>query len=188
MCAGYIYYVSVIVYFNRYAYYNHRASPTFEQQDIANGLCIIDRRLIVLMISYISFNEPRHKSVCLPHCKQEYFLFCRSFVCFRFVSDENGSLFTTISEDPIPLKEYIKFCEQRRKFPVLYKLEFQVSVINSTGVRSLCCNALIFYRWPLKHNNTVAAMQRGKSIWRRTKTKNAFLVSIFTFIGLLMPW
>lgn len=43
------------------------------------------------------------------------------------ISDENGSLVATITDSPIELKNYIKVCEERRKFPVLYKLEFQVS-------------------------------------------------------------
>lgn len=43
-------------------------------------------------------------------------------------SDQNGTTFATITEKPIELKDYIKFCDQRRKFPVLYKLEFQIAV------------------------------------------------------------
>lgn len=46
-----------------------------------------------------------------------------------FVSgDENGSMSTTIPDKPVELKNFIKFCDQRRKYPVLFKLEFQVSL------------------------------------------------------------
>lgn len=43
-------------------------------------------------------------------------------------TDENNSLSTAIPDKPISLKLFIKLCEQRRKFPVLYKLEFQTAV------------------------------------------------------------
>ncbi|XP_026473499.1 receptor-type tyrosine-protein phosphatase kappa isoform X1 [Ctenocephalides felis] len=43
-------------------------------------------------------------------------------------SDENGSMAATIPDKPIDLKNYVKLCEQRRKFPVLYKVEFQTAV------------------------------------------------------------
>ncbi|GJQ76225.1 hypothetical protein Trydic_g1966 [Trypoxylus dichotomus] len=43
-------------------------------------------------------------------------------------TSENHTLITTIEDKPIELKDFIKFCEQRRKFPVLYKLEFQMAV------------------------------------------------------------
>ncbi|KAK9731007.1 Protein-tyrosine phosphatase [Popillia japonica] len=43
-------------------------------------------------------------------------------------SNENNSLTTTIEDKPIDLKDFIKFCDQKRKFPVLYKLEFQLAV------------------------------------------------------------
>lgn len=42
--------------------------------------------------------------------------------------DENNSLSQTIPDKPIELHHFVKLCEQRRKFPVLYKLEFQVSI------------------------------------------------------------
>lgn len=42
-------------------------------------------------------------------------------------TDENNSLSQTIPDKPIELRHFVKLCEQRRKFPVLYKLEFQVS-------------------------------------------------------------
>uniref|UniRef100_A0A1Y1L7H5 Receptor-type tyrosine-protein phosphatase kappa n=2 Tax=Photinus pyralis TaxID=7054 RepID=A0A1Y1L7H5_PHOPY len=44
------------------------------------------------------------------------------------LSDEKSSNLTTINEKPIQLKDYVKVCEQRRKFPVLYKLEFQIAI------------------------------------------------------------
>lgn len=42
--------------------------------------------------------------------------------------DQNNSLSQTIPDKPIELCHFIKLCEQRRKFPVLYKLEFQTAV------------------------------------------------------------
>ncbi|KAK5648341.1 hypothetical protein RI129_003233 [Pyrocoelia pectoralis] len=44
------------------------------------------------------------------------------------LSDEKSTNLATINEKPIPLKDYVKVCEQRRKFPVLYKLEFQIAI------------------------------------------------------------
>lgn len=42
--------------------------------------------------------------------------------------DQNNSLSQAIPDKPIELRHFIKLCEQRRKFPVLYKLEFQTAV------------------------------------------------------------
>ena len=44
-------------------------------------------------------------------------------------ADENNPLSQTIPDSPTELKFFIKLCEQRRKFPVLYKIEFTVSVV-----------------------------------------------------------
>lgn len=41
--------------------------------------------------------------------------------------DENNSLSKTIPNNPIDTKHFLKLCELRRKFPVLYKLEFQTA-------------------------------------------------------------
>ncbi|GBP89865.1 Receptor-type tyrosine-protein phosphatase delta [Eumeta japonica] len=41
------------------------------------------------------------------------------------LADENGSISETIPDRPVELKNFPKLCDQRRKFPVLYKLEFQ---------------------------------------------------------------
>lgn len=50
------------------------------------------------------------------------------FSLFRFLIDETNSLSQTIPDKPIELRHFIKLCEQRRKYPVLYKLEFQVTI------------------------------------------------------------
>ncbi|XP_031622627.1 receptor-type tyrosine-protein phosphatase kappa isoform X1 [Contarinia nasturtii] len=42
--------------------------------------------------------------------------------------DENNSFSQTIPDKPIELHHFVKLCEQRRKFRVLYKLEFQTAV------------------------------------------------------------
>ncbi|XP_070498935.1 receptor-type tyrosine-protein phosphatase U [Chironomus tepperi] len=44
------------------------------------------------------------------------------------VKDENNPLSQTIPDSPTELKFFIKLCEQRRKFPVLYKIEFTTAV------------------------------------------------------------
>lgn len=45
----------------------------------------------------------------------------------RFVTaEENNGVMSTIPNKPVELKNFVKHCEQRRKFPVLYKVEFQV--------------------------------------------------------------
>lgn len=43
------------------------------------------------------------------------------------ILDENNPLSQTIPDTPMELKFFVKLCEQRRKFPVLYKIEFTVS-------------------------------------------------------------
>jgi hypothetical protein len=42
------------------------------------------------------------------------------------LAEENG-VKSTIPDKPIDLKNYTKLCDLRRKFQVLYKVEFQVS-------------------------------------------------------------
>nr|XP_032519414.1 receptor-type tyrosine-protein phosphatase kappa isoform X1 [Danaus plexippus plexippus] len=49
-------------------------------------------------------------------------------VTFKPETDENGSISETIPDRPVELKNFPKLCEQRRKFPVLYKLEFQTAI------------------------------------------------------------
>ncbi|XP_026763352.1 receptor-type tyrosine-protein phosphatase kappa isoform X1 [Galleria mellonella] len=49
-------------------------------------------------------------------------------VTFKPETDENGSISETIPDRPVEIKNFPKLCEQRRKFPVLYKLEFQTAV------------------------------------------------------------
>ncbi|XP_022184512.1 receptor-type tyrosine-protein phosphatase kappa isoform X2 [Nilaparvata lugens] len=44
------------------------------------------------------------------------------------ISFENNGVMSTIPNKPIPLKDFTKHCEQRRKFPVLYKVEFQTAI------------------------------------------------------------
>jgi uncharacterized membrane protein (DUF485 family) len=44
------------------------------------------------------------------------------------LAEENG-VKSTIPDKPIDLKNYTKLCDLRRKFQVLYKVEFQVSYI-----------------------------------------------------------
>lgn len=44
-------------------------------------------------------------------------------------NDENASAnMTSIPDNPIELKDYIKMCDKRRKFPVIYKLEFEIAI------------------------------------------------------------
>lgn len=72
-----------------------------------------------------------------PNIKTKHIfpLFCLpSFMMYRkcttnvsTISDENNPLSGTIPDSPTALKFFIKLCEQRRKFPVLYKIEFTVS-------------------------------------------------------------
>lgn len=59
---------------------------------------------------------------------------------FRFVSAENNGVMSTIGNKPVPIKGYVKHCDQRRKFPVLYKVEFQVNIyqaLNHLSVEAL---------------------------------------------------
>lgn len=63
-----------------------------------------------------------HFTLNLDHFFSNFFSFD-----FLLVADENNSLSQTIPDKPIELCHFTKLCEQRRKFRVLYKLEFQVS-------------------------------------------------------------
>lgn len=72
------------------------------------------------------------KRISLPDNKlSKFFLptfYTLSLSYPNLFTDENNSLSTAIPDKPISLKLFIKLCEQRRKFPVLYKLEFQTAV------------------------------------------------------------
>ncbi|XP_057669092.1 receptor-type tyrosine-protein phosphatase kappa isoform X1 [Diorhabda carinulata] len=47
----------------------------------------------------------------------------------RFNSEDNGGgVVATVTDSPIDLKNFMKICDQRRKFPVLYKLEFEIAI------------------------------------------------------------
>ncbi|KAL1502113.1 hypothetical protein ABEB36_007306 [Hypothenemus hampei] len=45
----------------------------------------------------------------------------------KFNDEHNGTVVDTISDRPIEISEFMKLCEQRKKFPVLYKLEFEIA-------------------------------------------------------------
>lgn len=52
----------------------------------------------------------------------------KAFINFSLsLADENNPLSQTIPDAPTELKFFIKLCHQRKKFPVLYKIEFTVS-------------------------------------------------------------
>ncbi|XP_055690657.1 receptor-type tyrosine-protein phosphatase kappa [Lutzomyia longipalpis] len=50
--------------------------------------------------------------------------------------DANNSLSQTIPDRQVPLKFFLKLCEQRKKFPVLFKLEFQTAIkVENNSIR-----------------------------------------------------
>lgn len=51
----------------------------------------------------------------------------KRFTFITLFADENNPLSQTIPDAPTELKFFIKLCQQRKKFPVLYKIEFTVS-------------------------------------------------------------
>lgn len=57
-----------------------------------------------------------------------FFFYHFSSSCCILFPDENNPLSQTIPDTPTELRHFVKLCEQRRKFPVLYKLEFQTAV------------------------------------------------------------
>lgn len=79
----------------------------------------------------------RMRSFC--HETLKCSVFNSTHIAFRLISfpfiflipDENNSLSQTIPDKPIELRHFTKLCEQRRKFRVLYKLEFQVSQVRT---------------------------------------------------------
>jgi hypothetical protein len=58
-------------------------------------------------------------------CQVAYFI---HIIFVLLLTEENG-VKSTIPDKPIDLKNYTKLCDLRRKFQVLYKVEFQVSFI-----------------------------------------------------------
>lgn len=45
---------------------------------------------------------------------------------FAFTEAENGK--TVPADKPIDMRDFMKICDHHRRYPVLYKLEFQVSI------------------------------------------------------------
>lgn len=97
------------------------------------------------------------------------------------VTDESNPLSATIPDSPTELKFFVKLCEQRRKFPVLYKIEFTVSLpCNQLIDESLTSNFIallqharaISSRPPLKRVHV--DMQRKRTTWRRIKIRKQF--------------
>ena len=46
-----------------------------------------------------------------------------------FIAEE-GNAMAAIAEKPVDAANFIKHCDQRRKYPVLLRVEFQVSICN----------------------------------------------------------
>lgn len=88
--------------------------------------------------NYISSHGRERKISALYICRQDVFVF---IIKFKFhphhhhSTDENNSLSTAIPDKPISLKLFLKLCEQRRKFPVLYKLEFQAVKVETNSCK-----------------------------------------------------
>lgn len=80
--------------------------------------------------------------------------------------DENGSIVTdTVSSDrPIDISEFMKLCEQRRKFPVLYKLEFEVRKVSSIYIKIQFVWVFCASRLPRKPNLIPADTASRKAI------------------------
>lgn len=95
--------------------------------------------IIYLSNSVANYTSSRH----FTQLYQPIETLCRVHLVFLnmeifIVSDENGSVADSISDRPIEISEFMKLCEQRRKFPVLYKLEFEVcDVILRTNVKKI---------------------------------------------------
>lgn len=53
-----------------------------------------------------------------------------SFFLFAGTDELGSSISTTLPSAPTELSQFPKLCELRRKFPVLYRVEFQVRTIN----------------------------------------------------------
>jgi hypothetical protein len=50
--------------------------------------------------------------------------------CFIFPEDEDGKVLSSLPKRPVPKEIFLKLCEERRKFPILYKVEFQVIILS----------------------------------------------------------
>lgn len=71
-------------------------------------------------------NIPRKKNA-ISQCDFRMFFFS-FFLLFSSLPDEKNPLSQTMPDKPTELRHFGKLCEQRRKFPILYKLEFQTAV------------------------------------------------------------
>jgi hypothetical protein len=85
---------------------------------------------IYVLSFYIEKNEwKKYYYFCVAFCSKSINFSIIKNEQFYFFADENNPLSQTIPDSPTELKFFIKLCEQRRKFPVLYKIEFTVSVV-----------------------------------------------------------
>jgi hypothetical protein len=46
-----------------------------------------------------------------------------------FLENEDGGILSSLPKGPVDKETFLKLCDERRKFPVLYKAEFQVENI-----------------------------------------------------------
>jgi hypothetical protein len=54
------------------------------------------------------------------------FLFFLLIDCRDVITAEEGNAMAAIADKPVDVANFVKHCEQRRKYPVLLRVEFQV--------------------------------------------------------------
>ena len=87
-----------------------------------------------------------------------------------------------IADKPVEMANLTKHCDQRRKYPVLLRVEFQVFLL-SLSVKSLKYEldpysiVLLLFRLPARWKATQLGTVPSRRIDQKTRTKKSFPVS-----------
>lgn len=105
---------------------------------------------------------------------------------FFFFTAEEGQAMAAIADKPVEVANFVKHCEQRRKYPVLLRVEFQVGRGSSISFIFHADSTLFslshrLYRRPVRWRASQPVMPASRRTDQRIKTKKSFLVSI-TFL------
>lgn len=106
---------------------------------------------------------------------------------------EEGNAMAAIADKPVDVANFVKHCDQRRKYPVLLRVEFQVTSFYSKQHRRVrrCitsfhvfnvnsfCFVLFFYRRRAKWRVIRLGMDPSRKTDQKIKTKKSFPVSRF---------
>ena len=55
------------------------------------------------------------------------------------LEEEDGKVLSSLPKKPVDKETFLKLCDERRKFPILYKAEFQVYLFFRYNNKKLVC-------------------------------------------------